>query len=187
MGDVAKPVLLDCLASPDENARKHAAFALALLGDRSGIDLLRDMVQNRDGVMLCDCRKHNLQRGAIAIYYLGKLRDGESVDMLGEILTNPKEAEQPAYHQAFAMGTRYKIEGFLAEYFQFVTGATMALIRIGDGCLELRGKIEGIFDAAFGDESYYERITTRPRMSSEGGMVENIAAVAFAAAERWKG
>ncbi|MBR4866368.1 MAG: FAD-dependent oxidoreductase [Clostridia bacterium] len=185
MGDAAKPVLLECLASPDENTRKHASFALALLGDGSGIDLLRDMARERDGVMLQDSRKHNQQRGAMAIYFLGKLRDRESVDLLCEIITDPREVERPAYHQAFAMGTRYKIEGFLAEYFQFLTGATMALIRIGDSHPDLQGKIAGAFRDAFGDGSYYHRVTTRPRMSSEGGMVENIAAVAFAAVKRW--
>ncbi|MBR5869181.1 MAG: FAD-dependent oxidoreductase [Clostridia bacterium] len=187
MGDMTKPVLLDCLASPDENTRKHAAFALALLGDRSGINLLRDMAKERDGVMLCDSRKHNQQRGAMAIYFLGRLRDRESVDTLAEIITDPGEVERSAYHQAFAMGTRYKIEGFLAEYFQFVSGATMALIRIGDHHADLQDQIAAIFEKAFGDGSYYHRITTRPRMSSEGGMVENIAAVAFAAAKRWRG
>ena len=185
-GDAAKPVLWECLASPDENTRKHAAFALALLGDRSGIEILRDMVKERDGVMLHDCRKHNQQRGAMAIYFLGKLGDREILSTLEEIVADPHEMERPAYHQEFAMGTRYKIEGFRAEYFQFVSGATMALIRIGDQHPDLQGKIAAIFQNAFGDGSYYHRITTRPRMSSEGGMVENIAAVAFAAAKRWE-
>ncbi len=36
-----------------------------------------------------------------------------------------------------------------------------------------------------GDDSYYTRVTTRPPMNSEGGMVSNMKAVAFRAADGW--
>ena len=83
------------------------------------------------------------------------------------------------------MGTRYKMDDFNNEFFQFVSNATVALIRIGDAHPQLQDKIVAAFKTAFDDDTYYERITTRPKMSSEGGMAINIKTVAYAAAERW--
>jgi len=83
------------------------------------------------------------------------------------------------------MGTRYKMEDFNNEFFQFVTNAVVALIRIGDAHPELQTKIAAAFKAALEDDAYYERITTRPKMSSEGGMAIQIKNVAYTAAARW--
>ena len=187
MGAEAIETLKKLLASSDENTRKHSAFALAIIGDESGIEILREMVKERDGLMLKDCRKHNQQRGCMAIYHLGRLGDAEITDTLIEIISDKDEVKKPAYNMEFAMGTRYKIENFNNEFFQFVSNVVVALIRIGDAHPELQKKIAEGFKRAYEDDSYYERITTRPKMSAEGGMVLNIKSVAYTAINRWRG
>ena len=185
MGTKATATLKKLLSSNDENTRKHAAFALAITGDDSGIEILRDMARERDRVMLKDCRKHNRQRGFMAIYLLGRLQDMEIVDTLVDIITNKDELKRPAYIPLFPPGARYTKIGFNIQYFQFVINSVQALIRIGDAHPGLREKIASAFRTAFDDDSYIERITTLPKMSAEGLIAINIKTVAYAAAKRW--
>ena len=185
MGTMANETLKGLLHSADENTRKHAAFALAISGDDSGIEILRAMVKERDPLMLKDCRKHNQQRGCMAIYFLGRLADVEIADTLIEIFSDEDEIKRPAYKLAFAMGTRYKIKDFQNEYFQFISNAVIALIRIADAHPQLQKKTAMAFRAAFEDETYCKRITQRPPMSSEGGMARHLKKVAYAAIVRW--
>jgi len=186
MGIKAKDTLKQLLLKDDENTKKHSAFALAIIGDDSGIEVLRDMVRLRDGVMLKDSRKHNQMRGCMAIYFLGKLKDVEITDTLIEIICDKDEIKKSVYSGEFKMGTIYKMEDFNNEYFQFVSNSVMALIRIADAHPEIREKVTKAFKDAFCDNTYYERITTRPHKSSEGGMVINIKTVAYMAIKRWE-
>ena len=96
------------------------------------------------------------------------------------------KSKKSVYSGEFKMGTRYKMEDFNNEYFQFVSNSVMALIRIADAHPEIREKVTKAFKNAFGDNTYYERITTRPPKSSEGGMVINIKNVAYMAIKRWE-
>ena len=185
MGSRCWDTLRKLLDSQQEHTAKHAAFALAITGNGEGIPLLRKMVAERDGVMLQDCRKHNQQRGCMAIYFLGRLGDPEIVDTLSQILLDEEELNKPAYHQNLTVGTRYRVEDFQDAYFQFATNAVMALIRIGDAHPEVRGKIKSVFRKAFEGDAYYDRITSRPKQSSEGSMVLNMKAVAVHAMDRW--
>lgn len=185
MGTKANETLKGLLNSENENTRKHAAFALAITGDDSGIEILRDMARERDGKMLKDCRKHNRQRGFMAIYLLGKLKDAEIVDTLIDIITNEDELKRPAYIPLFPPGARYTVSGFNNQYFQFIINSVVALIRIGDEHPNLQSKIASAFKTAFEDDTYYDRITTRQKMSAEGVIVINIKTVAYAAAARW--
>lgn len=185
MGAKALPVLRTLLQSTDENTRKHAAFALAMLGNAEGSGVLRDMVAQRDGLMLKDCRKHNNLRGCMAIYWLGRLGDREIAPMLMELICDVDECRKAVYHQENVQTTRYKIADFEGIYFQFMSQAVMALVRIGDQHADLRKEIAKAFSAAFLDDTYYGRITKRPRESSEGNMVQTIKHIAFFAAEKW--
>ena len=97
MGAAAAAVLCGLLDSPDENTRKHAAFALAARGDASSLPLLRQMLLQRDAVMLRDCRKYNQHRGPMAIYWLGRLADEESIAPLLELLADPQEHRRAIY------------------------------------------------------------------------------------------
>ena len=186
MGQAAVPVLCRLLEAPEENTRKHAAFALAILGSSIGAPLLREMVCRRDGMMLKDCRKHNNFRGCMAIYWLGRLGDREIVPEILELICNEREKEEPVYHGAFARTTRYEVEDFENVYFQFMSQSVMALVRIGEKHPGLREQIAKGFYSAFSSDAYYERITTRPKNSSEGNMTLALRNVAFSAAAKWE-
>ncbi len=185
MGAKALPVLRALLQSDEENSRKHSAFALAMLGNSEGVDVLREMVASRDEQMLKDCRKHNHLRGCVAIYWLGRLGDRQITQELMDLICNPEENRKAVYHQTDVQTTRYEISDFEDVYFQFMSQAVMALVRIGTAHIDLRPQIRKAFSDAFSDDAYYKRITTRPKMSSEGNMVQTIKNIAFSAVERW--
>ncbi len=184
MGEKALPVLKELLTSQNENTRKHTAFALAMLGSTEGLDILREMAENRDSLMLKDCRKHNNLRCCMAIYWLGRLADKGIVPVLTELICNEKEPERDAYGQQM-LTTRYAVLDFNNLYFQVMSQAVMALVRIGDAHPDVRPQIAKAFADAFADDRYYRRITTRPTQSSEGNMVLTIKKIAFSAAEKW--
>lgn len=186
IGQGAVPVLRRLLDAQDENTRKHAAFALAMLGNDAGSGHLREMVRQRDGLMLKDCRKHNNFRGCVAIYWLGRLADRQIVPELLALICNPQEIERPVYHRETALTTRYKIADFENVYFQFMSQAVMALVRIGQQHPDLRSQIAKGFLDAFSSDAYYGRITARPKNSSEGNMTQALKNVAFSAMEEWK-
>ena len=185
MGEKAVPTLLNLLGSADENTRNHAAFALAMAGRGEGLPLLRKMAAARDGLMLKDCRKNNNLRGFMAIYWLGRLADREAAAELIDLICNENEQQKSVYQPGGALTTRYKVAGFDGVYFQFMSLAVMALVRIGDAHADLRPQIAKAFADAFCSDDYYDRITTRPRQSSEGNMVQAIKNVAFSAANKW--
>lgn len=185
MGEKALLVLRPLLDSPSENTRKHAAFALSLLGDGSGIPLLRDMAVQRDSFMLQDCRKHNNLRGCIAIYWLGRLRDRKITPELIRLIRDEGELQKDIYLRQDLHTTRYAIHDFQGVYFQFLSHAVMALVRIGDAHTDLRPEIADAFQAAFSSEAFYYRVTKRPMPSSEGNMVLSIRKIAFSAIRRW--
>lgn len=187
MGETATETLIKLLDSEDENTCKHAAFALAINGKREALPILLSMAKDRDPVMLQDCRKHNRIRGVMAVYYLGRLGCKECVDTLIEMITDPEENKKyPVYRDRYALSTTYSISEFNDNYYQFITGALTALIRIANANPELRERIAAAFKSAFKDNSYIKRITTRPLMSSEGSMTVNIKNVAYSAIKRWE-
>ena len=185
MGTPAIGTLSELLGSGDENTRKHAAFALAILGRTEGLQVLRDTVMQRDALMLKDNRKNNTLRGCMAIYWLGRLADRLSLPELISILCDPREQNRPIYHDPSIKTTRYEISDFQGVYFQFATQAVMALIRIGDAHTDLRPVICDAFTQAFSDDTYYESITKRPKSSSEGDQVLGIKNLALATVQKW--
>jgi len=187
MGERALPALRRLLQSSCENSAKHAAFALAALGDSAGISILREMVLQRDGMMLRDCRKHNQLRGCMAIYWLGRLADREIVGELIRLISDPLEIQRELYHDGDLLTTRYRISDFNGVYFQFMSQAVMALVRIGERHSDLREEIAIGFRNAFAEENYYQRITARPREGSEGNAVLTLKNVALNAVQSWRG
>lgn len=186
MGTKAESVLRQHLSATDENLRKHSAFAMAILGNCEANAVLKDIVIERDGLMLKDCRKHNNLRGCVAIYWLGRLGDREIVPTLIDLISNPDESCKEIYKRENAMTARYKMRGFEYAYFQFVSQAVMALIRIGDVHSDLRPQIKNAFTSVFSNDDYYHRITTRPKETSEGNMTQIIKVIAFSAIRKWE-
>jgi len=159
---------------------------MAILGSCEANAILRDMVIKRDGLMLRDCRKNNNMRGCMAIYWLGRLGDREITQELIRLICDPGEKDKPVYHQAGIQTTRYKIAEYNDLYFQFMSQSVMALVRIGERHADLRTQIEQAFTDAFASDDYYQRITGRPKLSSEGNMAQAIKAVAYSAIQHWK-
>ena len=122
----------------------------------------------------------------MAIYWLGRLGDREVTHELIDLICNPNEIEKAVYRKNAMQTTRYEIADFEDVYFQFMSQAVMALVRIGNAHADLRGEIEiAFYDALLADD-YYFRITKRPKESSEGNMVQGIKNIAFSAAQKWK-
>ena len=96
--------------APDGDFKRHAAFALALRGDPAGLSLLRQMVLDRDPFTPETSRKYNRPRGVAALYFLGRLADAPSIDLIGKLL-----AEPPPEHA-----------------YEYRTHAIAALLRIGE-------------------------------------------------------
>ena len=184
MGAAAQPTLRGLLSSPDENTRRHAAFALAATGDTAAVPLLRQMVEQRDDLMLRDCRKYNQHRAALAMYHLGRLADADSVELLLGLLTAPDEHLRPIY-QPDGSYPWFPWRDFRVLLYQFFCNAVAALVRIGEAHPAGRARIAQGFVQAFADGSYYEKLTSRPPESFEGGLAVNLAKTAFAAKERW--
>ncbi len=186
MGETAQPKLRALLASENENLRKNAALALAATGDRAALPLLRDMLAERDGTMLKDCRKNNNLRGCMAIYWLGRLADRDATDGLMELIGDPKESEREIYQNQNLKTTRYKVADFNDVLFQFTSQAVMALIRIGKVHPKDRARIAESFERTFSSPDYGRHITARPQNSSEGNMVLALKRIALSAKKRWE-
>jgi len=186
IGLEALPTLQELLDSPNEDLKKHTAFAMAILGSTEANPTLRDMVAGRDALMLKDCRKHNNLRGCMAIYWLGRLGDRQIVQELIRLICDPDELDKAVYHQnGRVQTTRYEIADFEDVYFQFMSQAVMALVRIGNAHTDLRQQIREAFAVGFATDDYYHRITKRPKESSEGNMVQAIKNIALSASRRW--
>lgn len=96
----------------------HAAFALALLKEKSCLGILRELAEQRNSRRAETPRSepHRQEYGAIAAYLLGWMGDAESVDLLIGILKERRSA-------------------------QYAVNALNALMRIGEETEDLRQKI----------------------------------------------
>lgn len=185
LGDAIIPYLREWMeAAEGEFLKKHCAIALAVLGDRSSLPLLREMVQERDSFVLQDCRKNNQMRGYISIYLSGKLRDTEIISELCNIIESPEELQKPLYEKNTDSGIAAAV--FRINYFQYLVHSVMSLIKIGNSHQEWRDVIGKALNGAVEDGSYIRRITSREPGTYEYSVTENIKHVVKAALEGWR-
>lgn len=109
-------------APAESPLRCHSAFALALQRDSRALPELRRMAALRDEYRPTHSRKYNHKRGYVSVFYLGCLRDAESIGLLGEIFGD--DAADPS--------------------FEYQTHALGALLKIGDAHVERREEIADI-------------------------------------------
>lgn len=178
--------LVNWLNSSNENLKKHAAFALALIGSTAGEAVLFEMLKKRDGTRLSDCRKHNQIRGVMSIYAARRLRLASFTDELIELITNEKEIEMPVYKSNY-LGMRYKVEGYNDIYFQFFSHSVRALIEIGNAYPKLRGKISAALLLSVKDNTFIRRIVdvNAEAFYFEREMTENIREIILNKTKNW--
>jgi len=106
-------------AEPGSRFRRHAAMALAMLGDAAAMPDLREMAIERDDYAPSTSRHSNHKRGYAAVYLLGRIADPESIPLLDDILANQDMPLKYEYH----------------------THAVAALLKIGEAHPETRKSI----------------------------------------------
>lgn len=158
-----KPTLIENLESEDENLRKHSAIALAVMDDASGLEVLRQIVTERDRTELQDMRKHNKRRIAMALCGLGLLKDRESIGIIKDVITDKREPEF------------YPIQnGFKEIYYRTVSIAVAALMDIANAYPEERPKIEEFLEKEFSSLEYIGRMTETGEYTSPYVMCKDI-------------
>ena len=173
---VMEPVLAGWLSCGDENLRKHSAIALALLDSGAGEEVLLDMLRERDGVVLQDCRKHNQLRGVMAIYALRRLKSRKAVPELCAIAAGgAAEFARPVYHTG-VQNTRYQIAKYNDTYFQFLSHAVCALLVISKAYPQEKETVDQALTTLLADD-YAARIVPGLSEGCEYQMAQNIATV----------
>jgi hypothetical protein len=175
LGEDIKPQLKEWIFAEEQMLRYGAAISLGLAGDEAAAPVLREIVSNRDAYFFKDCRRTNQFRSAIAIYLLGKLADRDSIPLLKEMLCDEAEHSRPIYHEI--KETSYKLntsKNFNELYFQLISHAAVAMVRIVGTHAELEGEIKSVLIDAFKDNRHLLNVTTLPKLTFEHESVENI-------------
>ena len=117
------------LLSPDNSAalRRHAAFALGIMGKREALPVLRETISERCTEFLHGCRRSNQLEGTVAICLLGRLGDPTDIELLLPILS-AEEHDRPLYRLPVDPLVNKSSHGY--TYFQFYTHALMAIIKL---------------------------------------------------------
>ncbi len=158
--------LADLMKSDDEMLSLNAAVALGITGDSRALPLLRKIVRDRKVFFYKDCRRTNQLRSAIAVYLCGKLNDNEIVPELLDMLT-PQEFERDMYHELTEYSYKFSVvPGFNGVYFQHLSNAVAALVKIAHSEPALKSEIRERLYEFKEDESYLQRITDQPKHSS---------------------
>ena len=121
-------LLLKGLKSDEKHLSRNSALALGLGGDEIAISKLLEIVEERDQFEPSTCRSHNQRRLFGAMHLLGKLGGGKSVDALLDFIKIPDLDMQEISH------------------------TLMALLKLGDRCLEQRNKIIDALNKVLGDD-----------------------------------
>ena len=119
-------------AAPGSHLRRHAAMALALLDDRTGLDELRQAVVERDDFLPLTSRHSNHLRGYACLYLLGRLRDVESLALFFDVLR----------------------DGELKNKYEYHTHAVAALIKVGEAHSAERAAIAAFLRALAEDPAW---------------------------------
>jgi len=175
LGDKITKHLREWLSTDDQMLVNNSAIALGLIGDKTCLQILRNIVKNRDSFYFKDCRRTNQLRTAIAIYLIGKLGDVESIPLLKEILCDENEYDRDLYHEIKDYSYKFNLnKNFNEVYFQIISHAAIALIKIIEKNPDVKENGLEILQEAFKDDRHIKRSTSLPKGTFEYESINNI-------------
>ena len=165
--DKAKSLILSDLEAEDQTLKYNTALALGITGAVEALPVLREIVENRDCTFLEDCRRSNQLRSAIAAALCGRMGDEGILGQLLEIIS-PREYDRSIYHQLTEYSYKFGIRvDFNTVYFQHLSHAVSALIRIRAQHPCYDGIIRKALQDLLGSDEYIRRITPNSPDSAE--------------------
>ncbi len=124
------PKLIPLLASKDEKLALGAALSLGLMGDGSGVDVLRRAVRCRSSEIFTGCRRSNQFKSCAAICVLARFGTKEDAELLSEIVFDASEGEKAMYSPENTSPLAYSKTNVRFCYFQHFTHALIAMCKI---------------------------------------------------------
>ena len=162
--------------------RYNLAIALGITGDERAVPTLREIVEKRDAFFFTDNRRSNQFRTAVALCLLGRLGTEEDIPLMFEVLSRG-ESDREMYH---TLEPNYLYGTDTARnvlYFQVVTHAAEAIVKIGKRCGIPAGELRDKFKDVFSDGYILGKITTAPIGSPQYdetlGFIERIKNVDY--------
>lgn len=123
-----RDLLLECLESGDEHLSRNCALALGLGENTVAIPKLLQIVEERDQFEPSSSRSHNQRRLLGAMHLLGKFGDCKTINTLLDFI-KIKDLDM-----------------------QEISHALMALLKLGDRCLEQRTLISNTLNKIFSED-----------------------------------
>lgn len=160
--DTVGDAVYEMTKTQDEMLRLNAGVALGVMRDARALPILREVIRRREPFFYMDCRRSNQMRSVIAICLCGQMADEGAIDALLPIL-RPEEFEKPMYHQL--LEPEYKrtiVKEQNAVYFQHLSHAVAALVKIARAHENMRADIRCALHAALDDGAYIRRVTDTP-------------------------
>lgn len=145
--------------------RNNCAIALGLIGDTRAIDVLRDIVKNRDCFFFTDNRRSNQFRSAIAVCLIGRIGSESELELLYDILAED-EIERPMYHTLKPNYLYYPEPDRNFVYFTMLTHTCMAIYKIFKRCGLPMIELHRYFADYFKDEAILRRVTEAKKGSA---------------------
>ena len=150
-----KPRLIPLLNSPDEGTALGAALALGIMGDGSGIDVLRRAVEHRSLEIFEGCRRSNQFVSAVAICMLARFGQSQDIELLSPIVFDEAERSKDMYAPEKTPQLAHARCDVRFAYFQHFTHALVAMAKIAARCGrkgELLERLNTVFDRDGTDE-----------------------------------
>lgn len=179
LGQNIRKDLKNWLKEGNEHLVKNSAIALALIGDKDALPVLRTMVKQRDAFLPSTSRKYNQVHAHTAIYLLGKLHDKNSVPMLLDIITKPESCDNihKIYNEFIANDDEY--------YFQYFSQSLIALLKIGEEYPETRNEIADVLRKRVFDQNFSVIITFKGGSKIKYSMTGKIRWLVQQQLEKW--
>lgn len=164
-GEALADMLVSALDGEDGHLKYNSAIALGIMGRKEGLEVLRDLVKNRDCFYFKDCRRSNQFRSAVAICLLGRLGEREDIELLRPIVLDDGEFEKELYHTLKPAYVTCSVESCNYVLFQHFTHAAAAMVRLAK---KYGVEVKNDFVARFTGESR-KRIISEVTTESENG------------------